>query len=247
MRPPTILSTIDRRVLVSYRVDPEMARRCLPEPIRPALHAGVAVAGICLIRFTALRPSPAPRIVGITTENIAHRFAVEWDGPAGVETGVFVPRRDTSSRLAQLLGGRLFPGPMAHGRFHVDEGDDAIHIRYRSDDGDVSVDVGARRTDRWPQHSVFDTLVAASEFFRRDSVGYSPSARRGPCDAVELQTTTWNAAPLDIDRVHSSWFDDESRFARGTIEFDSALLMRRIPARWIPREPRPSAEAADAR
>ena len=233
MKPMTILGTIDRRVLISYRVDPEVAARCLPSPFRPALQGGVAIAGICLIRLTGLRPAPLPRLLGATTENVAHRFAVEWDGPAGTESGVYVPRRDTSSRLAQALGGRRFPGPMAHGRFHVDEGPGHVHVRYRSDNGDVSVEVRARQGDRFPERSVFDTLEAASASFRRDSVGYSPARGRTSYDAVDLQTTTWNVLPLNIECVHSSWFDDESRFPRGTIELDSALLMRDIPARWV--------------
>ena len=37
--------------------------------------------------------------VGIRTENVAHRFAVEWDGDDCTQVGVFIPRRDTNSRI----------------------------------------------------------------------------------------------------------------------------------------------------
>jgi hypothetical protein len=233
MRPLRVVGTIDRRILVSYRIDPGLVAQCLPAPFRPTLRAGVAVGGVCLIRFTGLRPSPAPQALGITTENVAHRFAVEWDGPTGTETGVFVPRRDTSSRLSALLGGRAFPGPMAHGRFHVDEDVDHFHVRYRSDDGAVGIEVRAAVAGRLPEGSLFDTLDDASEFFRRDNVGYSPATGGGSCDGVELRTTEWNVRALEIASMHSSWFDDESRFPPGSIELDSALVMRGIPARWV--------------
>ena len=237
MKSLTMLGTIDRRILVSYRIDPEVARRFVPAPFRPALRVGVAVGGICLIRLTELRPSPLPSLLGVTTENIAHRFAVEWDGPSGLATGVYVPRRDTSSRLAPVLGGRAFPGTMAHGRFHVHEGSDRVHVRYRSDDGMVGIEVRSRHADGLPAGSLFETVDEASEFFRRDSLGFSPARAGGSCQGVELQTTTWNVQPLDIGCVHSSWFDDEARFPRASIELDSALLMRGIPARWVAHDP----------
>jgi hypothetical protein len=243
-----MVGTIDRRILVSYRIDPEVAGRFVPAPFRPALNAGVAVGGICLIRLTELRPSPLPRLLGVTTENVAHRFAVEWDGPSGVATGVFVPRRDTSSRLAPVLGGRAFPGTMAHGRFHVDERGDGVHVRYRSDDGAVDIEVRGRHADELPRGSLFETVDEASEVFRRDSIGFSPARAGGACEAVELRATGWNVSPLDIECVHSSWFDDEARFPRRSIELDSALLMRCIPARWVAHDRmRPGREAMSVR
>jgi hypothetical protein len=232
----TVAGTVDRRILVAYRVDPEVAARHLPAPFRPALYGGVAVAGVCLIRLTHLRPGSLPPAVGITTENIAHRFAVESDGPTGVETSVYVPRRDTSSRLSQLLGGRLFPGPMAHGRFDIREDDDRLHVRYCSDDGAVGVEVRVRQADRMSPSSLFDTLDEASEFYRRDSIGHSPSRGGGPCEAMQFLPKTWDAQPLEIESLHSNWFDDETRFPRGTIELDSALLMRAVDARWLAAE-----------
>ena len=230
-----MVGTIDRRVLVSYRIDPEVVARMLPEPFRPIVWNDVAVGGICLIRLTELRPQPLPRWLGVTTENVAHRFAVEWDGPGGVETGVFVPRRDTSARLAVLVGGRGFPGTMEHGRFCVREDGERVDIGYESDDAFVAIDVRAAVADELPSDSLFGTLERASEFFRRDSRGYSPSSQGGQCECVELCTETWNVTPLAVDSVRSSWFDDEARFPAGSIALDSALLMRRIPAVWRPR------------
>src|SRR6266540_4086859 len=109
MRVPVMTATIERRLLVNYRVEAEVVARLLPEPFRPVTLGGWAVAGICLIRLSGLRPSAAPGRVGFTTENAAHRIAVQWDTDQGVAHGVFVPRRDTSSRLTTLAGGRQLP------------------------------------------------------------------------------------------------------------------------------------------
>src|SRR5437868_10649871 len=110
MRLPKIQGVIRRRILVNYRVDPDVIQRLLPERFKPKLHAGSAVAGICLIRLEQIRPRTMPAILGISSENAAHRIAVTWTDDSGaVREGVFIPRRDTGSRLNHLLGGRLFP------------------------------------------------------------------------------------------------------------------------------------------
>src|SRR4051794_8558964 len=98
---------IERRLLVNYRVDPAALAGLLPTGLRPQLVDGQAAAGICLIRLGSLRPKGLPAWVGITTENAAHRIAVEWDDKDGTRTGVFIPRRDSDSRLTVLLGGRV--------------------------------------------------------------------------------------------------------------------------------------------
>ncbi len=86
---PRLSSTIERRLLVNYRVDPHVAAALLPAPLRPQLVRGQAVAGICLLRIGGVRPAWAPRGGDRpTSENAAHRISVEWDGPDGVERGV---------------------------------------------------------------------------------------------------------------------------------------------------------------
>jgi hypothetical protein len=51
MRLPVIRGVIDRRILVNYRVAPEVLAKTLPPPFRPKLYNGHGVAGICLIRL----------------------------------------------------------------------------------------------------------------------------------------------------------------------------------------------------
>jgi hypothetical protein len=118
VRAPVMTATIERRLLINYQVDPEVLTRVLPAPFRPHLVGGVGLAGICLIRLGNVHPAGGPG-VGITTENAAHRIAVEWDTADGPERGVYIPRRDTSSRLTALVGGRLFPGFHGRARFRV--------------------------------------------------------------------------------------------------------------------------------
>src|SRR6266700_1462186 len=108
MRIPVIQGLIDRRMLVNYRVRPEALRAILPAPFRPKLIDGWGMAGVCLIRLKQIRPRGMPAMLGIGSENAAHRVAVQWDANGETREGVYVVRRDSSSRLNTLAGGRLF-------------------------------------------------------------------------------------------------------------------------------------------
>lgn len=236
MRIPIIQGVIDRRILVNFRVDPDIIARILPAPFRPKLHNDHAIAGICLIRLRRIRPRLMPAMMGLSSENAAHRIAVEWDAPDGVREGVFIPRRDTSSRLNTLAGGRLFPGMHHHARFDCDEGNDRYAISMHSDDGNTHVALEARCTDEVPVTSVFGHVAAASAFFERGSLGYSITAKPSEFDGLELRCFNWHVQPLAIDSVRSSFFEDEARFPKGSVEFDCALLMRDIEHEWHGRE-----------
>jgi hypothetical protein len=76
MRFPRVHGTIRRRLLVNFRVAPDVIQRLLPAPFQPKLHHGRAIAGICLIRLEGIRPRRFPSMLGLSSENAAHRIAV---------------------------------------------------------------------------------------------------------------------------------------------------------------------------
>lgn len=234
---PTVQGVIARRILVNYRVDPDVLARLLPPPFRPKLVDGVGIAGICLIRLTQIRPRFVPPIVGLTSENAAHRIAVEWDEQGRPRAGVYIPRRDTSSRLSVLAGGTLFPGRHHHARFMVHEQDDHYSVALRSNDGATSVMVDACVTDDLPEGSVFRSVQAASDFFEAGALGYSATPRQGQYEGLELRSLTWQVTPLDVQAVQSSFFENETCFPAGSMAFDCALLMCGIKHEWHARTP----------
>jgi hypothetical protein len=228
--------TIDRRLLINYRIDPRVLEAIVPSPFRPQLVDGVGIAGICLIRLGKLRPFGMPASFGVTTENAAHRIAVEWDGPGRPCRGVYIPRRDTSSLLTVLLGGRLFPGAHHRARFQVGETTERVEVAYRSLDGMVGVAASAKRVSDFGAGSVFNSLEEASSFFEGSPLGYSPTGHAGCFEGLELHTSAWHVEPLEVERVESSFFADTATFPPGSIELDSALLMHDIPVVWRARE-----------
>jgi len=232
MRIPVMRGVIDRRILVNYHVDPSVLAPLLPAPFRPKLVHGVGMVGICLIRLTKLRPRFLPAWLGITSENAAHRTAVEWDENGTIREGVYIRRRDTDSRLNAFAGGRLFPGIHHHATFRTREANDDFEVALQSDDGVTSMSVRAKRTTQLPRASVFTSLEEASAFFQAGSLGYSTTSDATRFQGLELHCDRWQVEPLDALEVKSSFFEDTALFPKGSIEFDCALLMRGIDHEW---------------
>ncbi|MDX1929126.1 MAG: DUF2071 domain-containing protein [Pirellulaceae bacterium] len=236
MRIPTIRGLIDRRLLVNFRVDAAVLTRVCPAPFRPQIVHGYGVAGICLIRLKHIRLKYLPPFVGISSENAAHRIAVQWDSEDTTRTGVYIPRRDTSSRLNVIAGGRVFPGVHNHARFDVLEQNDKYQIAMSSFDGSAHLSLEGCVAKELPSDSIFSSLAECSEFFQAGALGYSPANSDQEFDGLELRTRSWHLQPLHVTQVRSSFFENRDVFPEGSVVFDNALLMRGIEHEWLSRE-----------
>lgn len=232
MRLPVIRGVIDRRILVNYRIDPTVLAPMLPPPFRPKLFRGVGLVGICLIRLKQLRPAFLPAWIGVSSENAAHRTAVEWDENGTTREGVYVRRRDTNSWLNTLAGGRLFPGFHHHASFTIKESADEFAVAMRSDDNETDMTVRGHLTGQWPASSVFRSLDEASGFFEAGALGYSATPAASRFQGLELLCQNWRAEALAVEEVRSNFFENEALFPKGSIEFDCALLMQHIVHEW---------------
>lgn len=236
MKLPVIRGVIERRILTNFHIDPDVLASLLPAPFRPKTVNSHGIGGICMIRLRDIRPRYVPAFLGVSSENAAHRFAVEWDDDGDTREGVYIPRRDTSSKLSVLVGGRLFPGVHHLAHFTVEETQRTFAVSLRSADDETHVSVSGEVTDRLPESSVFQSLREVSDFFEAGSLGYSSTSRPGSFDGLELRVEEWAVEPLAVSAVSSSFFEDEHRFPAGSMEFDCALLMRDIDHEWLGRE-----------
>jgi hypothetical protein len=236
MKIPVIEGIIDRRILVNFRIDPQILKGILPSPFVPKIVNGFAMGGICLIRLKNIRPRFLGKGIGISSENAAHRFAVEWKDQEKVKEGVFIPRRDTSSYLNSLVGGRLFPGVHHHAKFQVQEKGDNFFVAINSFDKKANVLVDATISGKISESSVFNSIKECSNFFEKGSLGYSPTKSLKKFDGLELKVNNWVVEPLLVHKVESSYFLDDSVFPKGSVTFDCALLMRNIQHEWHSRE-----------
>ena len=229
MKIPTIHGLIERRILVNYIADPLFVEKILPKPFRPKLYEGKAIVGICLIRLKNIKPKGLPDFVGVNSENAAHRIAVEWEENGVTKEGVYIPRRDTSLKLNALVGGRVFPGKHYFAKFNVIEVNDNYHLDFTSSDK-TTIEIDAKLTDKFNENSIFKNLNNVSIFFENGSIGYSPNGNN--FEGLKLETYRWEIQPLEVTNVKSSFFEDESVFPKGSIQFDNAILMTNIEHEW---------------
>jgi len=229
MKIPTIHGLLDRRILINFTADAKVIGTILPAPFRPKLYKEKAIVGICLIRLKNVKPKGLPDFLGISSENGAHRIAIEWDEDGQVKQGVFIPRRDTSLKLNTIVGGRIFPGKHHLAKFNVVETDDNYHVDFTSSD-DTRISIDARKAKTFDTNSIFETLENASNFFEKGELGYSPNKTK--FEGLKLQAYKWTVKPLEVTYVESSFFENEQLFPKGSIKFDNALLMTKIEHEW---------------
>lgn len=229
MKLPIIHGYIARRILINFTASPEDVQKILPEPFRPKLYQGKAIVGICLIRLQDVKPKGMPDCMGISSENAAHRIAVEWLEDGVKKEGVYVPRRDTSLRFNHLVGGRLFPGKHHLAKFDVEENEGNYRVGFVSAD-QTFISIDARESEAFASDSIFGNLENASEFMRNGSIGYSPNGDK--YEGLKLEVYNWTVSPLAVSEVSSSFFENESVFPKGSVQFDNALLMTNVEHEW---------------
>lgn len=226
---PAIHGYIDRRILINYTVDPDVAAAMVPAPFSPLIYNGRAIVGICLIRLKNIKPKGFPNALGVGSENGAHRFAVVWDENGVTKQGVYIPRRDTSSLINALAGGRVFPGKHHRAAFTIDEQGSSYDVSFISGDA-TTLSIKTTENKTFNSASIFGDLQTASAFFQNGCVGYTPTGRG--FEGIKLQTYTWQVSSLDVHHVQSSYFENEALFPKGSVIFDSALLMKNIEHEW---------------
>lgn len=222
MKIPVIHGIIDRRILVNFTTEPAAVSAMLPAGFRPKLVKGKAIVGICLIRLKQIKPKGLPDFLGVSSENGAHRIAVEWEENGALKEGVYIPRRDTSSRFNALAGGRFFPGRHYFTKFNVREEGKHYHVSFTSADA-TRIAVTGNVSDAFPKDSVFGSLQEASAFFKAGAVGYSPDGGN-KLNGLHLDVFQWQVQPLDVTAVETSFFKDA--------RFDNALLMTNAEHEW---------------
>ena len=173
-------------------------------------------------------------MMGIASENAAHRFAVEWlDASGSLQEGVYIVRRDTDSKLNAVAGGRLFPGTHNRARFQVRDDGLRLALKVENGDGDGPlVDIEGEEAPTLAPGSIFPSLQESSRFFETGSIGYSPSLRNRSLDGLKLVVKNWQVAPLAVAKLHSAYFDNPTLFPPDAIRFDHALVMRNIAHEW---------------
>ena len=115
--------------------------------------------------------------------------------------------------------------------FDVRESVDHLDISFKTVGRHHDASVSVQLTDTLDSR-LFAGIDEISTFFRRASVGWSPSRTGAALEGVELTSDLWSTTPALVRQARSSYFEDPRRFPPGSIELDSAVVMRDLPVSW---------------
>jgi len=226
----SLKARLKRRIFVNYRIPPDALAGHLPRGVEPYTIAGQALVGVCLIRLEEVRPAGTPRLLGLSSENAAHRVAirnlVNPDGPPEV----LILSQHTDSFLNTQTGGILFPGAMRPARFEIRLSPTTFKIGFEGLDG-CRVQVIARRGGQLPSDSLFSNMEEASEFFGRGCDGWSFCGPEETMEGSRFACHHWDFHPLTVDLCKSSMIN---LLGKGKVRptFDSAFLMEDMDHEW---------------
>ncbi|MGJ8673700.1 DUF2071 domain-containing protein [Rubritalea sp.] len=228
-----VIGRIDHRILLNYRIEPDVLQKHLPNGFRPMLVDGYAIGGICQVSLSQMRAKGMAKIFGSQSHNAAHRVAVH--SSEGVE-GVLVLRRDTNSSLNVYSGGKMFPGEYRKADFEVQAADGRYQVEINQLGGAQLMSIDAEQTDLLDGDSVFKSMDEVSRFFKKGNLGWSLNKEGQSYDAIELVTKQWHMEPLEVLSCYSAYFDDKNLFPEGSSQFDSAVLMKDLEHSWVVRD-----------
>jgi len=227
-----VTGIIDHRILLNFRIDPEVMKKNLPNEFTPKVVNGYAIGGICQVTLSGMRAKGMPSIVGTGSHNAAHRIAV--DSSQG--EGVYVTRRDTNSWVNTVSGGRVFPGVYSKANFDVSVSGDLYSVRIENKKEELIMAISAEVVSELPEGSVFESIGEVSDFFKTGNIGWSAKEHSNQFDAIELATDEWRMEPLKVKESFSAYFSNTSMFPKGSVEFDSAMIMRNLKHSWVSRD-----------
>jgi len=166
IREALLRGTVTRRLVVNFRVSPELLEATLPPGLTLRRQGGHAIAGICVTRMEERRFLSLPFR---TSECLVHRIAV---ADAGANRRELVTRCETTSLFDWIASGRgageevaAVPCEHVRSRIEVDEADDRVMVTVRAGSGSVSLRLEGRPAERLPRGSVFGSLARAARFF----------------------------------------------------------------------------------
>ena len=96
--------------------------------------------------------------------------------------------------------------------------------------------ISAKVASELPVGSVFGCTGEVSDFFKTGNIGWSAREDEREFDSIELTTTEWRMEPLEVRESYSAYFSDTLQFPAGSVEFDSAMIMRDLKHSWVARD-----------
>lgn len=231
MHTPPLRGRCKWRALFAWKLDPVVARRLVPAPLRPKLVQGHALAAVDTMGLQGLRPRMVPGPLGLSLGLCSHLIAAEWKDGQRYRDVLYVIRRDVDVHVLGRAGGLLLPGKSHGARIQSNEGLSDISIACHSLDGECQLDLAGHIGARWSSQALFASPAAMMEVLGNRSGGRVAYDEAGKGTLIELEAKPECAEPLTLDRAHSSLFDG-GLVPEGSAELEAGVLLRNLVCVW---------------
>lgn len=229
-----VRNRLDRVVILVYRIPPRIATQVLP-PAKAAQHLhGWALGSVVLTHY---RDRTLPLLRG---KRMGTHWAVHYINTTTSahqrRGGIFVLRRDTSSRLDTWFD-RFPPHCRPHHAVFCDSSQASrIDMRAVSDDRQFRIMMSGRLVPHVAESSVFVNADHAGAVLQEGLVrlgitcpsNCNPARRAGPARGRRR----CRLVPISVDRVASSLFDGDGLPNGEAAEFDSAFWTQSLELGW---------------
>ena len=231
MHVPPLRGRCRWRALFAWKIDPVVARRLVPAPLRPKLVQGTALGAVDAMGLHGLRPRIVPGPLGLSLGMCTHLIAAEWKDGSHYRDVLYVIRRDVDVHLLGRAGGLLLPGKSHGARIQSRDELTDISIACQSLDQRCELDLAGHIGAQWPKHGLFDSPAAMMDLLGNRSGGRIAFDDAGHGTLIQLEAKPECAEPLTITRHHSTLFAG-TLIPSGAAQIESAVLLRNLVCAW---------------
>jgi uncharacterized protein YqjF (DUF2071 family) len=233
---PVGMTTDYRTVaIVNYSVDRDVLRRLIPAALElDAAHDRGYVTLVCA-DMVKMRPSPMPRLLGITYDQVVYRVPVRYRG----EPGLFFLGSDAGQPLMVAAGAAFSMFGVRLSRTKITDAGDRVTIdvfgRKPGFDFHAFLKIEPAAV-AMPADSVFETTAEAQSFLVDRFVAFVPGVRNNPMRRVRVRRGSWEVLLPSTTDIRSDVLDGSSDFPAGSALLDNVLVARDIPYHWYAAE-----------
>ncbi len=227
----TLVGRLSPCFLLSYAIPPCQAAKLVPDGLELITYSDCAFLNVVVCRVERMRPSLAPRWLGMTYWHVAYRLHVraKLKNSRSIE-GLYFLRSDVERPLLGVVGNWLtdFRFHRAKIRFSRRGVESSVEVQGSHDGcGNACLHVRSLNSDNWVGGSPFASLEERERVLKYApvSMAVSGSGRRLHLAEVSRDEAAWSEEPLEVE-------DAEWTYLR-SVGFDDLKLARATEVRPI--------------
>jgi hypothetical protein len=224
-------------LVLAYALPADILTPLLGPGLQLDTYGNYGFLAVALVETSSLRPSFAPRALGLNFFLAGYRIFVRYQTRAGRNLrGLRILRSDTDRLLMKAFGNALTHYGYEHAIFESRRSDGTYTITVRSPKGNadlhVEADVSADAVAP-PLGSPFPDLREARKFAGPLPFTFDYERQTHSIIRIEGVRQQWNPRPVSVT-VRRNTFLEQERFRSANAVLANAFFLENIPYAWKP-------------